>query len=116
MTDELITPQEEPVVQYAKQDAPWPEDKLPKGTAVIGDESAKNIIKYAHLRPGTHTLGDTVLSLTQDVSERHARLIVNALWRGIKPGATLFVSPKFPAQPDAPAKRAHLEGYKQYTK
>lgn len=103
-------------VRYAKQDEPWPEDKLPKDTAIVDEESARNMLKFAHYRPGANQLSHTAIDVVPEWSERHARMLIQMLWKGLKPGATLFVPPNFPVFPPTNAKRAHLEGYKQFTK
>lgn len=109
MTDENI--------KMAKQDIPWPDDRLPKGTTIVDDESAHKVITHQGYRPTQPILGDTALdTINESWSDRHAKMLITYMWRGIKAGSSLFVRPDFPAKPDAPAKRSHLEGYKQYTK
>lgn len=106
-------------VRYAKQDEPWPEDKLPKGTSVLSEEDARNIVRSIAHRPGTHMMKDVALDVEygeEGWSEKHARILITILWKAIKPGYTLFVPPTFPAFPPVSPKRAHLEGYKQFTK
>ena len=102
--------------QIAPQDIPWPDDKLPEKATFIDDEHARLVVNKLEYRPAPHMLSDTVLAVTGEWTERHARILISILWRAIKPGATFFVPPDFPAQPDAKAKRAYLEGYKQFTK
>ena len=116
MTDEVKEKEKEQPVRYAKQDIPWPEDKLPRGTQTVDEQGARLALTAMQYRPGKHSIGDTALDVEWGWSDRHARMLIDIMWNAVKPGSSLFVPPAFPVQPDAPAKRAHLEGYKQYTK
>ena len=120
MTDEfefdVMNEEVEPEIRMAPQDRPWPKDKLPQGTTIVSDEQARLVINHIAFRPSRHTLGDTALDTEGEWSDRHATILIREMWNGLRPGATLFVRPDFPVKPDAPSKRAHLEGYKQFTK
>ena len=106
--------------RFAHQDAPEPEvdpTLLPQEALFVTDELAYIILHQAHRRPAPHSLGDVVLAMATEYSLSHSALLVRAFWKGVKPGNSLFVPKDFKVLvTDVSPARAHVEGYKKYTK
>jgi len=107
-----------PVVEkkVAKQDQPKPkEDPLAKMTT-WEDKHVDLVLKFAHMRPDSNTLGDTILDISNDYSEKVAEKVIAFAWRGLKTGSLLLVRSSFPAKPPVKAERGTVKRYSQYKK
>jgi hypothetical protein len=111
---------EEPQVRFAPQDAPVPEPDptlLPPDAYYVSDADAYLVLHQGYARPSAHTLGDTVLAMADEYNLSHSAILIREFWKGVKPGCALFVPKDFKVQvTDVNPARAHIEGYKKYTK
>jgi len=115
-----VKPESTGKLRMAPQDMPEPEPdptKLPPKGTYVNDDFAQLVLHNTYAQPKAGSLGDVVLAMESSYKAREATALVRIFWKSLKPGSCLFIPADFPVLPvDVNPARAHVEGYKKYTK